>query len=107
MQQAQNTFRAIADPTRRSIIALLSKKDMTIAEVSSHFDMTRAAVKKHLIILEEGDLISVHPKGREKTNRLEPAALKNIADWLAHFDHFWDEKLNNLTHAIETQKDKT
>ena len=55
----QNAFRALADPTRRGILMFLSEQDMTIAEVSGHFEITRAAVKKHLTILEEGELISV------------------------------------------------
>ena len=77
---------------------------MTIGEVCTHFDMTRAAVKKHLTILEEGALISVHPRGRERINRLEPIALKNVADWLNHFNRFWDERLAQLQHAVAAEE---
>ncbi|MGB7285543.1 MAG: metalloregulator ArsR/SmtB family transcription factor [Salaquimonas sp.] len=97
----QETFRALADPSRRSILVLLSKSDMTIGEVSDHFDMTRAAVKKHLTILETGKLISVHSKGRERINRLEPLALKSVAEWIGYFDQFWDERLAALQAAVE------
>ena len=69
----QGAFRALADPTRRDIVKLLSQRDMTIGEVSDCFAMTRAAVKKHLIVLEEGRLISVQPSGRERINRLVPS----------------------------------
>lgn len=98
----QGAFRALADPTRRQILMHLCDADMTIGEVSNHFDMTRAAVKKHLIILEEGNLISVHSKGRERINRLEPLGMKSASEWLNYFSRFWDEKLENLSNAIET-----
>ena len=100
----QGPFRALADPTRRMILMHLSTSDMTIGEVATHFDMTRAAVKKHLTILEQGALISVHPKGRERMNRLEPMGLKSVADWINHFSRFWDERLSRLQTAIENDK---
>lgn len=100
----QGAFRALADPTRRTILMHLGEQDMTIGEVCTHFDMTRAAVKKHLTILEEGALISVHPRGRERINRLEPAALKSVADWLNHFNRFWDERLAQLQHAVADEE---
>jgi len=109
--ETQGAFRALADPTRRAILMHLSDTDMTIAEVSDRFEMTRGAIKKHLTILEEGRLISVHAKGRERINRLEPAALKSAAEWLNHFSRFWDTKLGTLADAIEkhnaTQKKDT
>ncbi|MEO0385222.1 MAG: metalloregulator ArsR/SmtB family transcription factor [Pseudomonadota bacterium] len=100
----QGAFRALADPTRRTILMHLGEQDMTIGEVCTHFDMTRAAVKKHLTILEEGALISVHPRGRERINRLEPIALKSVADWLNHFNRFWDERLAQLQHAVAAEE---
>lgn len=104
----QGAFRALADPTRRAILLHLSASDMTIGEVVGHFDMTRAAVKKHLMVLEEGALISVHASGRERINRLEPMGLKSIADWINYFSRFWDERLSKLQTAIgneESEKD--
>lgn len=100
----QGAFRALADPTRRDILVFLSRQDMTIGEVADRFDITRAAVKKHLTILEQGDLISVHPSGREKINRLEPLGLKTVADWLNYFNQFWDERLRSLQSAIEQEE---
>ncbi len=102
----QGAFRALADPTRRDILILLSNQDMTIGEVADRFDITRAAVKKHLTILEEGALISVRPSGRERINRLEPLALKTVADWLNHFNQFWDERLHALQLAVEQEEEK-
>ena len=81
---------------------------MTIAEVAQNFDMTRAAVKKHLTILEQSRLISVTTQGRERINHLEPLGLKSVTDWLDHFNRFWDEKIDNLKTAIEkSNKDKS
>lgn len=100
---SQAAFRALSDPTRRSILTLLGDRDMTIGQVSDQFDMTRAAVRKHLTILEEGHLIRVEARGRERINALNPDGLKPVMDWLSHFDRFWDDKLTDLKHAIETE----
>jgi DNA-binding transcriptional ArsR family regulator len=100
----QGAFRALADPTRRQILMHLCDADMTIGEVSNQFEMTRAAVKKHLIILEEGNLISVHIKGRERINRLEPLGMKSASEWLNYFSRFWDDKLGKLSSAIEAHE---
>lgn len=97
----QHSFKALADPTRRQILVHLSQQDMTIAEVTDQFDMTRAAIKKHLNILESGHLISVKTHGRERINTLEAQGLKTITNWLAYFDKFWDTKLDGLRSAIE------
>lgn len=99
----QSTFRALADPTRREILLLLRSKDLSIAEVAGNFDMTRAAVKKHLRVLQEGNLISVTPQGRERINHLEPAALKAVSDWVSFFDEFWDARLTALSSAIDKE----
>ena len=97
----QLTFRALADPTRRDILKLLSQQDMTIADVSNRFDMTRAAVKKHLTVLSDGGLITVTPRGREKINRINPLGFAPVLDWFDTFDHFWDGRLDALKTAIE------
>lgn len=97
----QMGFRALADPTRRSILELLATQDMTIAEVAENFDITRAAVKKHLTILSDGNLITVETEGRTRRNALNPDGLKSVLDWFSFFDSFWDDKLNTLKTEIE------
>lgn len=99
--QTQQAFRALADPTRRDILRLLIYDEMTIAEVSNHFDVTRAAVKKHLTVLSDGGLITVEPRGRERINRINPQGLAPILSWFEIFDHFWDDRLAALKSAIE------
>ena len=101
----QEAFRALSDPTRRSILMMLGDRDMSIGEVASNFDVTRGAIKKHLSILEEGRLISVRTVGRERINRLEAATIREVNDWLGYFDQFWDRRLSNLKYAIEKGKD--
>lgn len=103
----QNIFRAIADPTRRDILVMLSRQDMTIGEVAGNFDITRAAIKKHLHILEEGNLISVQTIGRTKVNHLETAPLKQADEWLNYFRHFWEDRFTALQIALETENKET
>ena len=98
---AQPVFRALADPTRRAIISMLSSGPRPIADIAAEFDMTRPAVAKHLAILREGGLVAVEPKGRERINRLNPAALKTAADWINYFDRFWDDRLAKLKQVVE------
>ena len=97
----QLVFRAIADPTRRSIMTMLSSGERSLNDITAEFDMTRPAVAKHLNILREGGLIRVRKQGRERLHRLQPHALKTVSDWLSFFDQFWDEKLANLKQAVE------
>ncbi|GLQ35242.1 transcriptional regulator [Amylibacter marinus] len=103
MQDNIATFKALGDPTRQQILGLLAREELTIAEVASKFDMTRAGVKKHMILLERGNLISVTPRGRERLNRLNPEGFRAITDWLGFFDNFWDEKLNALANVIKDE----
>jgi DNA-binding transcriptional ArsR family regulator len=99
--ESQTTFRALADATRRDILVMLRGKEMTIAEVAENFDMTRAAVKKHLTVLSDGGLITVRAQGRERINAFNPAGMAPVRDWLTFFDAFWDDRLDALKTAIE------
>lgn len=101
LDKTQPCFRALADPTRREIIRMLAQSDMSIAQVTKRFDMTRAAVKKHLTVLSDGGLITVKTHGRERINHLNPAGLAPVLNWLEYFDVFWDDKLATLKDATE------
>ena len=98
----QHVFRAISDPTRRAIIGMLAQCDMTVNEIAGQFDISRPGIAKHLGVLQQGGLISVKPRGRERINSLEPDALKVVADWLDYYSRFWDETLSDLKIAVET-----
>lgn len=99
-QALQSSFKALADPTRRSILMHLSTQDMTVQELTNHFDMTRAAVKKHLNILENGKLIKAQQQGRNRINSIDIAGLESVTEWLNYFDQFWDSRLDKLTDVI-------
>lgn len=101
-QNLQSSFRALGDPTRRQILMELTREELTISEVVNKFDLTRTAVRKHLTILEEGNLITVTPRGKERITRLNPKGLKSAADWFTYFDHYWDTALGSLKNAVES-----
>lgn len=100
----QAPFRALADPTRRDILLMLRGRNMTIAEVAQNFDITRAAVKKHLTVLSDGGLIKVEARGRERINIFNPPGMAPVLDWLSLFDTFWDDRLAALQSAIERDR---
>ena len=106
MQTNVAAFKALGDPTRQQILALLADQDMTIGEVVDHFDMTRAGVKKHMKLLEDGHLISVKPQGRERINSLNREGFQTMMQWIAYFDQFWDDKLDALASVIEKEENK-
>lgn len=97
----QMVFRAIADPTRRSIMAMLAGGEQSLGDIAANYEMTRPAVTKHLKVLEQGGLIRVRAQGRERLHTLQPNALKSVSDWLGFFSQFWDEKLEDLKQAVE------
>jgi DNA-binding transcriptional ArsR family regulator len=98
------TFKALGDPTRQQILTMLAGRDMTIGEVVDHFDMTRAGVKKHMKLLEEGQLISVKVAGRERINSLNRAGFQSLMQWVTYFDQFWDDKLDALASLVEQEE---
>lgn len=106
IQDLQPSFRALGDPTRRAILMQLCQDDLTITEVVAKFDLTRTAVRKHLTILEEGNLITVTPRGKERVTKLNPSGVKSTAEWFRYFDQFWDTALDSLKNAIDSDNRK-
>ncbi|MEI2666016.1 ArsR/SmtB family transcription factor [Rossellomorea sp. LJF3] len=96
-----DVFQAIADPTRREVLRLLSEKEMPISALTSHFPMSRTAIAKHLAILTEAELVSGEKVGREKIYRLHPEPLAELKDWLAYYEQFWSNKLTKLKYVLE------
>ncbi|XXM72153.1 ArsR/SmtB family transcription factor [Lysinibacillus sphaericus] len=96
-----DVFQAIADPTRREMLRLLSEKDRPISDITSHFSISRTAVTKHLGILTEADLVSGKKVGREKIYSLHPEPLAELRDWLSYYERFWNNKLSMLKHLVE------
>ncbi|CAG5082986.1 Regulatory protein ArsR [Thermobacillus xylanilyticus] len=97
-----DVFHAIADPTRRSMLILLADREMAIAEIAGRFPITRTAVNKHLHVLSDAGLVRSRRVGRETRYRLRPDPLVELKRWLAFFEQYWDEKMANLKHFVET-----
>ncbi|AZB41820.1 ArsR family transcriptional regulator [Bacillus sp. FJAT-42376] len=103
MAEKHDVFQAIADPTRRKVLQLLSEKELPISEITSHFPISRTAIVKHLHILSEAELIKGHKSGREKIYRLHPEPLAELKDWLAYYERFWENKLSVMKHLAEKE----
>lgn len=103
----RDVFQAIADPTRRAIIALIALQAMTPNALAEHFDTTRQAVSKHLRILIECELIKQDHKGREIYYQLEVNKMKEIDKWLEQFREIWETRFNQLDNLLSAiNKDK-
>jgi len=97
----RDVFQAIADPTRREIIGLLSEHTLTLNSVAEHFPVSRPAISKHIKILTECGLVAIEKKGRERYCRAHPERLKEVSDWVSYFHRFWDDKLLALKNHLE------
>src|SRR6266536_2943791 len=102
----RDIFQAIADPTRRAIIALIALQAMTPNALAEHFDTTRQAVSKHLRILAECELVTQEQKGREIFYSLEIEKMKEIDKWLEQYRKIWETRLSQLEDLLTTIKKK-
>lgn len=100
----RDIFQAIADPTRRAIIALIAVHSMTPNALAEHFDTTRQAVSKHLKILTECELVIQEYQGREIYYQLEINKMKEIDKWLEQFRKIWEKRFEQLDKLIATIK---
>ncbi|WP_257658763.1 ArsR/SmtB family transcription factor [Parapedobacter lycopersici] len=106
MEIRRDIFQAIADPTRRGIIALIALQAMTPNSLAAHFDTTRQAVSKHLRILTECELVTQKQKGREIYYQLELNKMKEIDNWLAQFRKIWEDRFDNLDQLLAKMQKK-
>ncbi len=90
------TFAALADPTRRAILARLANGDATVNELAEPFHLKLPTVSKHLKVLQKAGLVRQSRKAQWRPCRLEPAPLKEVADWVERYRRIWDERLNQL-----------
>lgn len=102
----RDIFQAIADPTRRAIIALIAVQAMTPNAIAEHFDSTRQAVSKHLKILTECELIKQEHQGREIYYQLEVEKMKEIDKWLEQFRQIWESRFQQLDQLLATIQKK-
>jgi DNA-binding transcriptional ArsR family regulator len=91
-----STFSALADPTRRAILARLASGEASVTELAQPFDMSLPAVSKHLKVLERAGLITRGREAQWRPCRLDAAPLKDAADWLESYRRFWEQSLDRL-----------
>lgn len=100
----RDIFQAIADPTRRAIIALIALQAMTPNALAEHFDTTRQAISKHLKILTECELVTQEHQGREIYYRLEIEKMKEIDEWLEQYRKIWETRYSQLDDLLAKVK---
>lgn len=100
------TFAALADPTRRAILARLALGEASVTELGKPFDMSLPAVSKHLKVLENAGLIQRGRDAQWRPCRLAPGPLKNAAEWLEEYRRFWEESLDRLEDYLHELQNK-
>jgi DNA-binding transcriptional ArsR family regulator len=104
MDHLSTTFAALADPTRRAILARLASGQCSVTELAEPFEMSLPAVSKHLKVLEKAGLVARGREAQWRPCRLDGAPLREVADWVEHYRRFWDESLDRLdTYLRELQ----
>ena len=103
----RDSFQAIADPTRRTILVLLAAQAMTPNALAEKFNITRQAVSKHIKILKECEVVAQEKAGREIYYHLKPEKMKEIDEWLAQFRQHWETRfrqLDQILNKLNTRK---
>jgi DNA-binding transcriptional ArsR family regulator len=103
------TFAALADPTRRAILARLASSEASVAELCEPFDMSQPAISKHLKVLERAGLVERVREAQRRPSRLRAEPLAEATQWLEHYRRFWEasfEQLDALLEELKTEKQK-
>jgi DNA-binding transcriptional ArsR family regulator len=101
MDPLDSTFAALADPTRRAILAKLALGEASVTELAEPFAMSMPAISRHLKVLEQARLISRGRDAQWRPCRLEPQGLKDIAEWMEHYRRFWSASLDRMQSYVE------
>lgn len=102
----RDVYSAVADPTRRELIRMLSEADeLPLKDLTAAFRMGRTAISKHLIVLKEAGLVSERKVGRETRFKLTPEPLQEIQDWVSYYEQFWDVRLTRLQNLLEDENE--
>jgi DNA-binding transcriptional ArsR family regulator len=100
------TFAALADPTRRAILARLASGEAPVTELGEPFDMSLPAISKHLKVLERAGLIARGREAQRRPCRLEAAPLKDVSEWVERYRRFWEARLDRLDAYLQQLKTK-
>jgi DNA-binding transcriptional ArsR family regulator len=105
-EQLDRIFRALADQTRRAMLARLAEGGASVTQLAEPFEMSLPAVSKHLKVLEEAGLVGRSIEGRVHHCTLEPEALREASEWIDTYRQFWDETLESLARYVEGTRDE-
>ena len=100
----RDVFQGIADPNRRAILSLLAKQKLTLNGVAEHFDISRPAISKHIKILSECGLVTVHQQGRERYCEARLEGLNEVSDWIEKYRELWEQRFERLDQVLEEMK---
>ena len=100
-RQSDSVFRAISDPTRREILAILRGGQQTVGGIAENFRMSRPAISKHLRILHRAGLVHTRRRGTASYCSLNARPLTHVSDWLSDYESFWRDSLKGLKHFVE------
>lgn len=96
-----STLMALADPTRRAILARLARGEATVMELAAPFDLSLPGVSKHLKVLQRAGLITQGRRAQWRPCRLEPAPLKEVAEWVEQYQHIWEAQFDRLDDYVK------
>jgi DNA-binding transcriptional ArsR family regulator len=107
MTTLDQSFAALADPTRRAIIARLAEGEATVQDLARPFSISQPAISRHLKVLEEAGLIETRIDGTARPRRLKPAAVEALWDWLGQYRALWEEQFQKLDAVLDGLSDET
>ena len=107
MSDLGDHFAALADPTRRAIVARLAKGEATVSQLVGQFDLTQPTISSHLKVLERAGLITRDKIAQTRPCRLNPDGLKTVADWLSDYEHFWRGAIDRFVEHADKRSKKT
>jgi DNA-binding transcriptional ArsR family regulator len=108
MDRLSEVFSALADPTRRAILARLTEGEATVNQIAEPFPISLQAISKHLKVLERAGLITRGIQAQWRPCRLDAAPLREVADWIADYQRFWEQRYDRLDEYLQQlQKDQT
>jgi len=102
-EELDRIFGALADGKRREMLRRLTEGDATVGELARPFDVTRQAISKHLVVLEEAGLVRRDPEGRITRCSLEPEPMRDVAEWVERFRTYWEGRLDALARYVEEE----
>ena len=102
-RNAEGTFQALADPTRRAVLDLLRRGSQPAGQIAGAFPVSRPAISKHLRLLRRAHLVREHREGRHRVYQLNPEPLRAVDSWIEQYRVFWANSLNNLKAFVEAE----